>query len=400
MKTLKELNLTRQEAEKFIIKNICGICGDGLGVAWGGSFGYSEYIIRCGTNVDHSQFGRRKSLKEEMTEKMANEQVSAQPGNRALAKVPSAIQPLMNKLVLNQQEAITILRTLWNKAPDIEIKKAAAICALYRLNPLMKHLFLIPYEKKDKDGNIIETTWATVLGISATRLMASRKHRYSYMDGPRIMTEKERLNTFGEYDEIILAVIVRLKNDAGMEAPGYGFWPKTITYYDKYKKAEVTKPNEPKGTDKGNTMFNMASNRAERLAFGRLCPQDLPGAEIEVIDEQYQDLPALEQNGHIVEGEIVNQETGEIKSEKDTASATETPAGAKPEGEKPPEKGKYPEDWRPKNAGELLQYALDEKGLSKGMVMTEILVIGNSKDIEIERDWPKIKAAKKFEAVN
>lgn len=64
MKTLSELDLDRKSAEKFIRQNICGICGNGLNVAWGGSFGVKEYIVRCGSYIEHSNFISRKTNKQ------------------------------------------------------------------------------------------------------------------------------------------------------------------------------------------------------------------------------------------------------------------------------------------------------------------------------------------------
>ncbi len=354
MKSLKELGLDQRSAEEFTSKHACGDCGGRLTVAYGGAFGINEMVIRCGKNKDHNHFGKIKSERQIMEENMANEKIGLETGNNALAKV-AKIQPLMNKLVLSQSEAITILKELWLEAPDIEIKKAAAICALYRLNPLMKHLFLVPFIKKELlDGNWIETkTWSTVIGITATRLMASRKYKYSYMDGPRLMSKEEQELIFGTYDPGILVVLVRLKTDAGMEAPGYGTWQKTKIKTDYKTKAKVVVGNEPQGMDKGNSMFNMAAIRAERQAFARLCPQEMPEISIEVVDETYQDLP------NVVEGHVIDVQVGETAEDNtfEQPPATSSPIQPVQESVAQPEAQPAPKEATPEKMSKELSAA-------------------------------------------
>ena len=162
---------------------------------------------------------------------------------------------------LSPKIAATILRSIWPEAPDLEVAKAALLCASYGLNPLMKHVFLVKF------GN----NWSTILALRATRLIASRKHRYSYLDGPRVMTEEEQGKTFGAADNAKIWVITILQDENGNKAPGYGGIDLKATIY---------------GTDKGNTAFNMASARSERQAFERLFPSDMPTG-VEVEDERF-----------------------------------------------------------------------------------------------------------------
>ncbi|GAJ23584.1 unnamed protein product, partial [marine sediment metagenome] len=94
--------------------------------------------------------------------------------------------------------ATEIVETLWGAAPLIEKTKAILLCQTYQLNPLMKHLYLVGYRRKDKDGNFIVDKqgnyvkdWSMQIGIGATRLLAQRKHNYSYLDlSPRKATEE------------------------------------------------------------------------------------------------------------------------------------------------------------------------------------------------------------------
>lgn len=195
--------------------------------------------------------------------------------SREVAKV---VAPYQGVTSLTQEQATIILQTCWPKAPDVEVFKAAVICKMYRLNPLMKHLFLVEF--KGKEGS----TWTPIIGIQATRLIASRNHRYSYLIGPRVMTREEQKDIFGEVDEANIQAITILKDEHGNQASGYGNWPR-----DK----------APYGSDKGNSRANMAFIRSERQAFDRLFPGEMPQG-VEVGDLQF--IPGPEQRPALKKG--------------------------------------------------------------------------------------------------
>jgi len=271
-----------QEGKRLVKTHVCAECGGELTLPWGGAYGIENYVIRCGENPDHEGFVKPKSYTQAYNDgdplpiEIANriedkrrKQMTQQVGEQEA----KALQPYYGVHALTQEQATTILRTIWPKAPDVEVFKAALICKAYGLNPLMKHLYLLEF--KGKEGS----TWAPVLGIGATRLIASRIGRYSYVDGPRIMTEKEQKEILGEVDEANIWAITVLRDERGNEAPGYGAW---------------NKDNTPYGMDKGNTKANMAMIRSERNAFNRLFPGEMP-ADIEAIDTSYLTLPKIEE---------------------------------------------------------------------------------------------------------
>ncbi|MFA5377224.1 MAG: recombinase RecT [Dehalococcoidia bacterium] len=210
-----------------------------------------------------------------------------------------ALEKYQGVLSLTKQEAYEILETIWPGAPPTEKNRAAMLCKSYQLNPLMKHVYLMPF--KSKDG----TTWATVLGIATTRLLAARRGAFSYCDDtPRVMTEDEQKKVFGNIDDTKLWAIVKVQDPkTGAVAVGYGFWPKGANVY---------------GTEKGNTAFNMACIRAERQALGRLRPGEMP-MDIPVMDEAEidarQGVTIREETTHkAIEGEVV-ESTGEVIEE-------------------------------------------------------------------------------------
>lgn len=178
-----------------------------------------------------------------------------------------ALAKYMGVVSLTKPQAKEILVAVFPEAPDGEITRAVMLCASYSLNPLMKHVFLIPFNKGKPNES-----WATVIGIKAKRLLASRRGSYSYVDNtPRIMTEEEQRRTFGEIYSDKIMVITKVKDPAtGAEAPGYGSW---------------SKDSEPYGTEKGNSKFNMAAIRSESQALDRLRPGEMP-VGVEVISEE------------------------------------------------------------------------------------------------------------------
>ncbi len=172
--------------------------------------------------------------------------------------------------VITQQQAMYLLKTIWKDAPDTEIIKAAIFCRQYNLNPLMGHIFLIKFDKYDKQGAKVGEEWAMVRGIKAKRAMAQEKHRYSYKVGPRVVTDEEQKSIFGEVEADKIWALVILKNKDGNEYPGYGFWPKAKGVY---------------GSEKGNSPRNMAFIRAEANALDKLEPGKLP--EMDTIDDNF-----------------------------------------------------------------------------------------------------------------
>lgn len=182
-----------------------------------------------------------------------------------------ALDKYMGVVSLTKPQAKEILIAVFPEAPESEITRAMILCANYGLNPLMKHVFLIPFNRK-KNGVIVGTDWVTVLGIKAKRLLASRRGPYSYIDDtPRVMTDVEQKKKFGQLEPEKLWVITKGRDPAtGAEAEGVGFWPKN---------------KEPYGTDKGNTAFNMAAIRSESQMVDRLRPGEMPEG-VEVVPEE------------------------------------------------------------------------------------------------------------------
>lgn len=338
---------TLKPLEDIAAKNVCAICEGELSVAWDGKVG--EYVIRCPGNLDHQGYMPRPDFAVERLQRWIDRALrqNAEQGypqsheilkanleedalrslgadlksgrKKALQRwnrrrvamveqqtteVSKALSTYQKKAVLTQVEATMVLKTIWPDAPTEEVTKAAILCKDFGLHPLMKHVFLIPF-KETKTGNV---NWSIILGISATRLMASRRGPVEYLDmSPRIMSEDEERKVNGKRDTEKVWAITHVRNPlTGASAFGVGWWGTRAGVY---------------GQDKGNTQENMAKIRSERQALDRLFPGDMPyDASIEVMDEKY--APTIE-----VEGKVIEKETGEIKESPAPAPAQESPVG-------------------------------------------------------------------------
>lgn len=275
MRCLTELGFTLQQAKEYCQRNQCLVCNGPVVIAFN-----KEYVLRCGDPAHGPEQWGRPSSKPNMYQE-ANQIKRSAKEMAEQTENPTALSTIVHSGLLTQKRAAEIVRTFWPKAPDAEVTKAAILCESYGLNPLMKHVFLIPF--KDQ--------WALVMGISATRLIAQRQGDFSYLDDtPRVMTADEQVKAFGEVDQQKIWAVCKLKNvKTGATSIGRGNWPKGTP---------------PQGTDKGNTAANMAFIRAERQALDRLCPGKMP-ANVEVMDESLVDLPDTVKQVNTATGEIV-----------------------------------------------------------------------------------------------
>lgn len=283
---------------------------------------------------------------------------------------------------LTVAQAQEILTKLWpgaEEASPMEVYKAKMVCVQYRLNPLLKHLFLIPFDKKDREGNVVSTTYSMVMGIGAKRLIASRVHSYSYLDDtPRVMSEAEEVKIFGSVDPNRVRCITKLKDlTTGATAQGYGEWKKLNSY---------NKPNNPKGLDKGNSQVHQASIRSESDGLGRLYPVDMPGADIPVIDEAFIPGPGMLVNS--VDGEVVEHKEPSGDQEPETTksdqSGTTEPADTKkaqpddgqaqtkpdPAAKRRPQKNR--DLSKLKDHGDLKTALYNDLGVSEGQQLAEL----------------------------
>jgi hypothetical protein len=323
----------------------CLECGARLSVAWGGTFGYNSFLLRCGMDIKH------KGVKRDFELTPANipgfnlydagakrrKKLEKQIGtDRALA-----IRKYQGVISLNRDQATEILEAIWPDAPPEEKLRAALLCKSYQLNPLMKHIFLVPFNKGKQNES-----WATVMGINATRLLAARSGTFSYVDDtPRMMTDEEQIRRFGQAYPERFYVIVKVRDPkTGAEAPGYGWYPKErekMVWDDQAKRKVVLKKdgknvkeaNDPYGSDMGNTIFNMAAIRAERQALSRLRPGEMP-TDVEVMEESLAERASVEGMDVVeVEGRVIDETTGEIIEAKVLDVKT---TGEKSVPEKPP----------------------------------------------------------------
>ena len=265
---------------------ICGDCGAGVTLAWGGYWGINSYVIKCSKDIKHSRIARPASLgpydipgfnlfnltkgrRKDMEQKYGPEKTRTLVKYAGTGAITKAI-------------ATEIVETLWGEAPLIEKTKCILTCQTYQLNPLMRHIHLIGY-KRYKDRKLVVDDrgepildWSMQIGIGATRLLAQRKHNYSYLDlTPRKATQDE---------------IDKILGDTADPGSIYGFThiKDLDTTAEAFGLRGIEKNASIKGQDKGNTHLNMACIRSERLALDRQYPGEMP-PNVEVMDERYID---------------------------------------------------------------------------------------------------------------
>lgn len=279
----------------------CAVCGANLVQPWDGK--QDKVITCCAKDRTHSGIMKKqdptvKTLEglgeagEQAIEKYESVKGERKTMKEATAEKQTALAKYETKMQLTQADVTDIVKTLWPLAPALEVKKAITLCVQYRLNPLAKHIYLIPFDKYENKVKV-GTDWVLIWGIEATRLVArraARKHKisYGYLDfSPRAMTEEEQVKINGKVDDSKYWALTILRDDKGNQSFGVGFWPKDKAV---------------KGADKGNSPENMARIRSERNALNRLLPGELPGEEeVQLEDGTY--LPSL-QNGNTIEAEV------------------------------------------------------------------------------------------------
>ena len=298
LKYSTENGYTREQLEELQKRNVCSLCSGRLEI-FRESISENKYFLACsnwvGSEGTHHEADIERpasryekeglnSLNLEKRRKILTEEHGT---STALTKVIDRYQGVTS---LTKPQATEILEAVYPQAPTTEIKRACLLCHSYGLNPLMKHIYLIPF--KNKDGG---KDWVTVMGISAKRLLATRRGSYSYVDDtPRIMTDEEQKRRHGSIDKAKIWFLTKLKDTTtGAEASGEGWWPAN---------------SQPYGTDKGNTIFNMASIRSESQALNRLYPGEMP-VDVDVVPDEY-----AEAQGAGVKVETIEAETKEIEA--------------------------------------------------------------------------------------
>lgn len=357
------------ELERLRRTNVCAICGRQLYIYFNPDT--KEKYIACPT-PGHTGIAKPCQLPDEYETKLRSLSEMENEKSQALTKYAGT-----GYLTVPQAQEIIV--TIWPGAPQVEVTKAAMVCQQYGLNPLMKHLYLIPFNTNvgtKQNPNWVKT-YAMVLGIKASRIIARRKGQYAYIDDtPRIMTSEEQIKIFGEVDTENICAITRLKTPRGDTAIGTGKW---------LRSAPV------KGDDKGNTKLNMAMIRSERQALERLFPDSLPSEVPDVVDERYQELD---------EGRKVDTDTGEIIDAPlegeivETAEPVSEAVTVQPEatGGKPNTEAKSIGDLTFANQGEFLTACKDNYGLTKAAVLKEAPEYDLDKPEQRKQAWQAICA--------
>ena len=312
--------------EKALNTRICAECGEGLAIFFDLETKRKFLACKRWDRNGHTKIGKPNQEVNKYREEsffMAEQSLAVQ----------SKLAKYQGLTTLNRDLSKEIIVTLWpeaEKASPAEVYKAMMLCVQYGLNPLMNHLFLLPFKEKETG----KVTFVTVLGIKANRLIASRKHKYTFLDDtPRIMSGDEQMKVYGKIQDDKIIFITKIKDlETGAEAVGRGEWKKL----DSWGKA-----NTPKGTDKGNSMENMSATRSERQAYDRLYPADMPDNSIPVVDDAYETVATQRLTSDVIEGE-----SRDVEPIPPATEAPPPPPATEGKAEIPPSVGKAPKPVR------------------------------------------------------
>ena len=292
--------------KKLRLTNVCEECGERLEVF----YDLQKHLpyLQCKSNPEHQGIARPPSRYE-----MGGLSELNIPTRRAIMKEAygeaktQALEKYQGGGQLTKEGAMEVLKLVYPRCPEAEIIRTAMLCRDFGLHPLMKEVYLISFKRRE-NGRVVGEDWATVIGITANRKIASaKKGAFSFLDDtPRAASKEEIVKQYGagsDEERANIISICRLKGEKGNTALGFGLYPK-----DK----------EPYGTDKGNTPRNMANIRAERQALDRLPGEAMPLKGFDVIDEAYAQEPAPTSVTVTTESGEVDTGTGEIVESKAT----------------------------------------------------------------------------------
>ena len=257
--------------DKLLHTNQCKECGGKLEAL----YNLKKHLpyLQCKDYPEHEGIIKEYHEPRELNIPTKRREMEEKYGEKTAAVLEQRRLPTSGALTKSQ--AMDILKLVYPEVPDNQIIRTAILCKDFGLHPLLKEIYIIPFETKK--GKL----WTTVLGINATRKMMARYGSFSYADNtPRVMTEEEQKTIFGEVQTDRIVAITKLRTKGGLEAQGYGHY---------------LLKDMPYGIDKGNTKANMAFIRSERQAFSRLFPDTIP-QDVEVIDEAYIDVPNVEES--------------------------------------------------------------------------------------------------------
>lgn len=349
----------RELLDKLKRQNVCAECGAEL---------YSYYDIDkhlpylvCSKVIGHQGIAREYHEPIELNIPTRRKVMEKEYGK----ETSTALEKYQGVTSLSKPEAREVLLTLWpeaDQASPAEFFKAMMLCTQYGLNPLMRHLFLIPFWNSDKK----RYEHVCVQGITSNRLIASRKHHWTFLDDtPRIGSEAEEIKHYGKVNPAMLRAIAKMRDvDTGAEVTAWGEWP-----LKKKDRQGNLVDNDPKGIDKGNSMLNMTCIRAERKGLDMLYPADMPPIEIPVADEhfiegEYQDLPEDSDNNRNLPEDTNTKE--KHKSQAKTAVADPEPKPEKQPEKQPEAPGEQPPD-APGEQAEGTAFAIDNVWLKESL---------------------------------
>ena len=261
---------------KRIDSHVCGQCGGGLSVAWGGMWKINQHVLRCVKDIEHTGI---KEIKESQLSKAMRDTLK---GRKTMDS--KALMALDKPGMLER-----IKQAKWPKALQPEEKEAIAVISMaYGLDPLLNEIMVY-------QGQPYPTSAARYRKAQESMLFDGIDSR------PANKTEREDRNA-KEGDYLYRCEVWR----KGSSHPFVG--------WGRVRVAEVTKAKESRGADFlpiANDPDRMAEKRAEMMAIKKAFSLPIPfttweEASQQIIDAEYYEVKDVGK---------VGKDTGEIQEE-------------------------------------------------------------------------------------
>ena len=320
--------MPHSEAQDVAKWNVCGVCGTGLTVAWGGSWGINGYVVRCGKDATHEGTERVRTLTQayrhgaSLPLPIENRLDKRFGGTRMDSVALSKLEPTeMQERIVTASAQFGFSLDKNGVVKDLTVKDIAylgAYCRDYGLDPMLGEVCLFhgrPY-----------------VMIDGLRRKAQETGQYAGLVMRPVTDRDEKLGCgYDAQDIVFLATAKRLLPGGQVaEFQRYG----AVTGEER-REMSKNNPQHHRFPVLAKKPSEMAQNRAERHAVRTAFHFEWPGVveELSVVsasdvpegrDQELAEVKQAAEEEQPVEAEfhVVDPETGEILDESPLSAPT------------------------------------------------------------------------------
>jgi len=277
--------MPHSEAQDVAKWNVCGVCGTGLTVAWGGSWGINGYVVRCGKDATHEGIERVRTLTQayrhgaSLPLPIENRLDKRFGGKRMDSVALSKLEPKeMQERIVTASAQFGFSLDKNGVVKDLTVKDIAylgAYCRDYGLDPMLGEVCLFhgrPY-----------------VMIDGLRRKAQETGQYAGLVMRPVTDRDEKLGCgYDAQDIVFLATAKRLLPGGQVgEFQRYG----AVTDEER-REMSKNNPQHHRFPVLAKKPSEMAQNRAERHAVRTAFHFEWPGADAEMPVVSVSEAPA------------------------------------------------------------------------------------------------------------